>query len=136
MPTRRGLVEASTPAGAMLCTTDWDDFPFLYYYNVHNTYLVGLDPTYLRDRFRDVYWQWVDVTQGRGSTPSRFLGERLPCAYVLSDRRHAAFLEQAAADSGLTEVLADEAMVLFRVHREGPIPVYPETVEQRRGRDR
>jgi len=122
------LVEASTPAGAMLCTTDWDDFPLLYYYNVHNTYLVGLDPTYLRDRFRDVYWQWVDLTRGRGSEPSRLLGERLPCAYVLSDRHHAAFLEQAAADPGLIEVLADEEMVLFRVRREGPIPVHPTTV--------
>ncbi len=124
------LVARSTPAGAMLCTTDWDDFPFLYYYNVHNTYLVGLDPTYLRDRFREVYWEWVDVAQGRGDAPSRFFGGRLPCAYVLTDRRHAAFLAQATIDPGLTEVLADEGMVLFRVHREGAIPIYPDSVRQ------
>jgi hypothetical protein len=121
-------VAAQAPAGAMLCATDWDDFPWLYFHNVESTYLVGLDPTYLRNRYRDVYWQWVDVTQGRSSEPSRFLSERLPCAYVVSDRLHQAFLEQAAADPGLTEVLADAESVLFRVERTGPVPRYPTTV--------
>jgi hypothetical protein len=122
-------VARAAPAGAMLCTTDWDDFPWLYFHNVASTYLVGLDPTYLRDRFRDAYWQWVDIAQGGVAEPSRLLATRFPCAYMLSDREHTAFLEQAARDPGLEEVLADEHMVLYRVKREGPPPVYPTTLE-------
>jgi hypothetical protein len=122
-------VARTAPAGAMLCTTDWDDFPWLYFHNVASTYLVGLDPTYLRDRFRDAYWQWVDIAQGGVAEPSRLLATRFPCAYMLSDREHTAFLEQAARDPGLEEVLADEHMVLYRVKREGPPPVYPTTLE-------
>ena len=122
-------VERNAPPGAMLCTTDWDDFPWLYFHNTRSTYLVGLDPTYLRDRFRDAYWQWVDIAQGAVSKPSGLLATRFPCAYMMSDREHTAFLEQAARDPGLEEVLADAHMVLYRVKREGPPPVYPTGLE-------
>ena len=122
-------VVREAPPGAMLCTTDWDDFPWLYFHDVESTYLVGLDPTYLLDRYHDAYWRWVDAADGRVPEPSRVFGGRLPCAYVLSDRLHAAFLENAARDPGLEEVLADEHMVLYRVKRDGPPPLYPSTID-------
>jgi hypothetical protein len=127
-PAARYVAEQA-PAGAMVCSSDWDDFPELFFHNTRSTYLVGLDPTYLRNRFRDAYWQWADVSVGRGSTPSAVFGERLPCAYVFSDRLHTAFLEQAAADPGLTQVVAGDEMVLFRVERDGPPPLYPTSVK-------
>jgi hypothetical protein len=120
------LVEREAPPGAMLCTTDWDDFPWLYFYNVQSTYLIGLDPTYLRNRYRDAYWDWVDASNGKVPRPSEVFGDRLPCAYVLSDRDHSGFLDLAANDPGLEHVLADERMVLFRVRRDGPPPLYPD----------
>jgi hypothetical protein len=122
-------VRDAAPPGAMLCTTDWDDFPWLYFHNIESTYLVGLDPTYLLDRFRDAYWRWVDASQGRVPEPSKVFGGRLPCAYVMSDRDHAAFLAQAERDAGLEQVLADEHMVLYRVRRDEPPPLYPTIVE-------
>ncbi len=122
-------VAAEAPPGAMLCTTDWDDFPWLFFYNVKSTYLIGLDPTYLHGRFRDAYWDWVDASLGRVPRPSDVFGGHLPCAYVMSDRDHGGFLDLAAKDPGLEEVLSDDAMVLYRVRRDGPPPVYPSTVE-------
>ena len=113
----------------MLCTTDWDDFPWLYFYNVASTYLIGLDPTYLHSRFRDAYWAWVDASLGKVPRPSEIFGTRLPCAYVMSDRDHGPFLDLAAQDPGLAEVLADDQMVLYRVKRDGAPPVYPTHVE-------
>ncbi len=122
-------VAREAPAGAMLCSTDWDDFPWLYFYNVESTYLIGLDPTYLRNRFRDAYWDWVDASLGKVPRPSDVFARRLPCAYVLSDRDHKQFLEQAADDPDLEPVLENERMVLYRVRRDGPTPVYPSTLE-------
>ena len=122
-------VAREAPPGAMLCTTDWDDFPRLYFYNVASTYLVGLDPTYLQRRFRSAYWQWVDITQGQVPEPSRLLATRFPCAYIMTDRHHPAFLEQALHDPGLERVLEDPHAVLFRVRRDGPPPVYPRTLD-------
>jgi hypothetical protein len=121
-------VAHAAPPGAMFCTTDWDDFPWLFFHNVESTYLVGLDPTYLHDRFQDAYRQWVDASNGIVLQPSRVFGGVLPCAYVLSDRDHGAFLERAAQDPGLEQVLADDRMVLYRVRRDGPPPVYPTTL--------
>jgi hypothetical protein len=121
------LVGREAPRGAMLCTTDWDDFPWVYFYNVESTYLIGLDPTYLRNRFRDAYWDWVDASNGKVPRPSEVFRDRLPCAYVLSDRDHGGFLDLAGKDPELEEVLADERMVLYRVRRDGPPPVYPAT---------
>ena len=118
-------VARTAPAGAMLCTTDWDDFPWLYFRNVESTYLIGLDPTYLRDRDREAYWRWVDISQGKIERPGRELATRYPCAYVLSDLDHGAFLEQAAQDPDLEEVLRDRQGVLYRVKRDGPPPLYP-----------
>jgi hypothetical protein len=123
------LVAREAPPGAMLCSTDWDDFPWLYFYNVESTYLIGLDPTYLRNRFRDAYWDWVDASLGKVPRPSEVFGGRLPCAYVMSDRDHEGFLDAAATDPGLEEVLANERLVLYRVRRDGPPPVYPTTIE-------
>jgi hypothetical protein len=123
------LVAREAPPGAMLCTTDWDDFPWLYFYNVESTYLIGLDPTYLRNRFRDAYWDWVDASLGKVPRPSDVFGRRLPCAYVMSDRDHGGFLDLAASDPGLEQVLADERMVLYRVRRDGPPPTYPTNVD-------
>ena len=123
------LVAREAPPGAMLCTTDWDDFPWLYFYNVASTYLIGLDPTYLHSRFRDAYWAWVDASLGKVPRPSEIFGTRLPCAYVMSDRDHGPFLDLAAQDPGLAEVLADDQMVLYRVKRDGAPPVYPTHVE-------
>jgi hypothetical protein len=123
------LVAREAPPGAMLCTTDWDDFPWLYFYNVESTYLIGLDPTYLRNRFRDAYWDWVDASLGKVPRPSDVFGRRLPCAYVMSDRDHGGFLDLAATDPGLEQVLADERMVLYRVRRDGPPPTYPTSVD-------
>ena len=121
-------VAREAPPGAMLCTTDWDDFPWLYFYNVESTYLTGLDPTYLRDRFHRGYWEWVDLSEGRRGEPSRFFSQRFPCAYVMSDLVHHAFLAQAKVDPGLELVLEDRHMVLYRVRRAGPPPVHPTTL--------
>jgi len=62
-------LSANTPAGARVFQTDWDDFPRLFYYNTHNTYLIGLDPTYLLLYDTNLYHRWEAVTQGDVEQP-------------------------------------------------------------------
>ena len=57
-------LEQNTAEGELVFQTDWDDFPRLFYYNTHNTYLIGLDPTYLQLYDAELYNLWVDITQG------------------------------------------------------------------------
>jgi len=106
---------SNTPAGARVFQTDWDDFPRLFYYNTHNTYLIGLDPTYMLIYDADLYHLWVDITQGKIEAPSASIDRDFGARYVLTDLRHEAFLKQAAKDSGLVEVYRDRDSVVFHL---------------------
>ena len=108
------LVENS-PAGARIFQTDWDDFPRLFFYNTHNTYLVGLDPTYMQFYDADLYAVWVDITRGRVENPSQIIEENFNAEFILSDLTHREFLGEAAVDPRLQEVYRDDESVIFQV---------------------
>lgn len=105
----------NTPPGERVFQTDWDDFQRLFFYNTHNTYLAGLDPTYLQLYDSDLYDLWVDITRGRVEHPSKLIWERFSARYVHSDLKHGNFLKRAAEDPGLVEVYRDEQAVIFQV---------------------
>jgi hypothetical protein len=108
-------LEANTPAGERVFQTDWDDFPRLFFYNTHNTYLVGLDPTYMQFYDADLYAVWVDITRGRIENPSTIIVNNFDARYVMSDLLHDGFLSQAESDPRLVEVYRDEDAVVFQV---------------------
>jgi hypothetical protein len=108
-------LEKNTPAGSRVFQTDWDDFPRLFYYNTHNTYLIGLDPTYLQLYDADLYDLWVDITQGEVGRPSQIIASTFDSRYVHTDLNHGDFLEVAAEDPGLKEVYRDDQAVIFQV---------------------
>jgi hypothetical protein len=108
-------LEKNTPAGSRVFQTDWDDFPRLFYYNTHNTYLIGLDPTYLQLYDADLYDQWVEITQGDVENPSQVIATVFGAQYVHTDLNHKDFLDVAARDPRLEEVYRDDQAVIFRV---------------------
>ena len=105
----------NTPAGSRVFTTGWDDFPHMFYWNTHNTYLVGLDPTYMSIEDPELYQLWHSISLGRVRMPARQIRERFDSPYVLTDMQHTRFLEMAAADPDLEEVLRTRTVVVFRV---------------------
>ena len=42
----------------------WDDWPFLFYFNDHNNYLVGLDPIFMYAYDADKYKLWFKIING------------------------------------------------------------------------
>ena len=108
-----------TPAGARVFQTDWDDFPRLFFYNTHNTYLVGLDPTYLQLYDAELYNQWVDITQGDIREPARLIRDNFGAEYVLTDLQHTGFLAAAREDPGLEQVYRDREAAVFQVIDRG-----------------
>jgi hypothetical protein len=108
-------LERNTPAGSRVFQTDWDDFPRLFYYNTHNTYLIGLDPTYLQLYDAELYDLWVDITQGDVKNPSQVIATTFNSPYVHTDLSHGDFLQVAAEDPGLREVYRDDQAVIFEV---------------------
>ena len=105
----------NTPVGARVFQTDWDDFPRLFYYNTHNTYLVGLDPTYLQSYNAEMYDIWVDISEGDVDRPSEYIYPQFGAEYVMTDLNHKSFIRLAEDDPGLEEVYRDEEAAIFQV---------------------
>ena len=108
-------LEGHSPEGARVFQTDWDDFPRLFFYNTHNTYIIGLDPTYLQLQDASLYDLWVDLTQGRAGDLSASIRESFGAEYALSDFDHERFLQAAAEDPQMREVYRDEFAVVWSV---------------------
>ncbi len=108
-------LQTNTPAGSRIFQTDWDDFPRLFFYNTHNTYTVGLDPTYMQLYDADLYDLWVDITRGRVKAPAQTIVETFGAHYIITDLDHKGFLRVAQNDPQLAEAYRDEYAVIFRV---------------------
>ena len=105
----------NTEPGTMVFQTDWDDFPYLFYWNTHNTYLVGLDPTYLQVANPTLWNLWVPITQGAVERPSVLIRENFGASYIVSDLLHEAFAERANSDPNLQLVYRDNNSLIWQV---------------------
>ena len=105
----------NTPPGSRVFQTDWDDFPRLFFYNTHNTYTLGLDPTYMQLYDADLYDRWVDITKGKVDSPSDAIRDEFGGEYVISDLKHKNFLATAEDDLNLVEVYRDDGSVVLQV---------------------
>lgn len=105
----------NTSAGERVFQTDWDDFPRLFFYNTQNTYLVGLDPTYMQLYDPNLYALWVEITRGNVGEPSRIILDTFGSRFVHTDLNHGGFLRAAEEDAGLKEVYRDDQAVIFEV---------------------
>ena len=108
-------LDANTPAGSHVFQTDWDDFPRLFFYNTHNIYLVGLDPTYMQLYSADLYDRWVAITDGKVSQPSTEIKGWFASSYVFTDLSHKAFIARADEDRGLEKVYEDGEAVIYQI---------------------
>jgi hypothetical protein len=108
-------LEANTPPGSRVFSTDWDDFPLLFFQNIHNTYLIGLDPTYMYQYDPTLYLTWRAITRGEIDMPSSIIRDRFGSRYVISDRNHLSFYETAVEDPAMRIVYRDAMTIIFAV---------------------
>jgi hypothetical protein len=111
-------IAANTPPGSMIFNTDWDDFPMLFYYNPNNTYIVGLDPTYLYDRDAKLWELYARITLGEEQDPAPLIGERFGAEYVFTDNYHGRFLEIAEQSGDFETVYKDHHTTVLRLREK------------------
>lgn len=103
-----------TPQGSRVFQTDWDDFTRLFFYNTHNTYTLGLDPTYMQLHDAALFELWVDIGNGRIENPGAVIANEFDAAFAMTDLGHKDFLRQASADVSLKEVYRDQDAAVFQ----------------------
>jgi hypothetical protein len=106
----------NTPAGSRVVHSDWDEFPSLFYQDSHNTYIAGLDPTFLYMANKDTYWTWVNITLGRyAGDVHKAIAEELGAQYVFVTHDHVAMRSLLLNDGRFTEVYRDSEATLYEV---------------------
>ncbi len=108
------LLKNSSPQDIVF-NADWDDFPFLFFYNTKNYYIVGLDPMYLYSFDSEKSRLYKAITRGRVNNPSRFILKDYGARYVFLDRAHQKLLKKLMADSGAKKVFEDKGGYVFEV---------------------
>jgi len=114
-------IAANVPPGAMIFNTDWDDFPMLYYYNPNNSYIVGLDPTYLYNRDPELWKLYARITLGEEEDPAELIRERFGAEYVFTDNQHPDFMENAASSGKFETVYTDKKTTVLRIRSAAEI---------------
>ena len=110
----------NTPAGSTVFHTDWDDFPKLFFYNTHNTYIVGLDPDFMRLKNAPLYYKYEDVTQGRVRDMEDTIREEFGCEYVFTDNEHREFINIAGQSPRMQKVFSDRYTTVYRILEQAP----------------
>ncbi len=108
----------NTPPGSRIVHSDWDEFPVLFYVDSHNTYIAGLDPTFLYKADPDTYWTWANITLGKFKgnlydAVTRKLGSQ----YVLVASGHQAMDEEFQSSSDFHQVYRDDEVVVYQAKR-------------------
>lgn len=111
-------IAKNTPPGSVIFNTDWDDFPMLFYFNPNNTYIVGLDPTYLYDRDQGLWNLYARITLGEEADPAPLIRERFGAEYVFTDNWHRDFLDVAAGSGDFETVYKDKYTTVLRIRPE------------------
>jgi len=115
------------PAGETVFTTDWDEFPDLFFTAPEQRYLVGLDPTFMYVTSPQRWQSWRDIVNGRVADVRRPILETFHSRYLFVDAGYAAFIERADQDPALRAEKRDPECGVYSI-RETPAGPSPQTL--------
>ncbi len=52
----------NTPAESVVFYNNWGMWPIMFYYNDHNRYVAGIDPTFLYEYDHELFWLWKNIS--------------------------------------------------------------------------
>lgn len=103
-----------TPEGSLVFHDDWDGFPVLFAHDPHNTYVIGLDPTFMYLYDPNLYTEYAAITTGeKEGQLAQLIGQDFGAHYVFVDTDHARFQNQLRRDQAFEEVYKDDEASVF-----------------------
>ncbi len=102
--------------GDIVFHSDWDEFPPLFFYNSHNRYIAGLDPTFLYKADPNLHQKFVNISTGQEIDHLyNFIKNDFQAKYVFVDTTHEAFKKNLDQNFHFTEMYHDEQSTVFKV---------------------
>jgi hypothetical protein len=107
---------ANTPQGSIVFNNNWDEFPSLFYYNAHNYYIVGLDPTFMYDYNKDLYWEWYNIVVGKDKENlNQKVKNDFKASYVLWATERTKVEDSFAKSAGFKLIYSDDEAKIYQV---------------------
>lgn len=111
-------LEANTPVHSRVVHSDWDEFPLLFYHNSHNTYIAGLDPTFLYKASQERYWAWANITLGKfDGDVHRAVTTTLDSRYVMVTSDHTGMDKYFRTNKQFTRRYQDAEATIYEARR-------------------
>jgi len=106
----------NSPQGSIVVHSSWDEFPILFFHNTWNYYIVGLDPTFMYEYNKDLYWKWVDLTNGKPADRMyEVIKNDFNASYVFVKSGHQAMTEALENDPKIKVVYHDEEASIYQL---------------------
>jgi hypothetical protein len=105
----------NTPQGSIVFTTDWDDFPMLFYYNTHNRYIVGLDADFMRLKNEPLFREYEKITRGQVNEPADEILTDFNARFVFTDLKHKDFMHKADNDFRFVKQYSDSKTAVYEI---------------------
>ncbi len=126
-------LQNNSAPGSMVFAVGFNDFSRLFFYDQKNTYLVGLDPTYLSlysQKLWDDYWATIN-----GKVDPSSVMVQMHTQFAVSRKDHTAFNKRAKDDPHLKLVFRDQFDYVWKVDDDyyhqiehPPLPQMPANV--------
>jgi len=112
--------------GTVVFNTQWEQYPFLYFWNSQNRYVIGMDPSFMYYQDARRYWLWRHIANDEPTTcgrprcgsgdsrsiPSTIVGEFGTLSVVVEHENNPR-LEQILRAASAKEVYHDTACSLY-----------------------
>jgi len=105
----------NTPPQTIVLHSDWDEFPMLLYWSDNNYYINGLDQTFMYNYNKNLFWQWVQITQGQKvDNFESVVKEDFKASYVLIETTHQAMNNLFKYNQGFNLVYQDNEAYIYQ----------------------
>lgn len=110
----------NTSKDSIVFNAGWDDWPFLFYFNDHNNYLVGLDPIFMYEYDADKYKLWFKIINGKvkEDLASIIINNFNSRHVVLSKKRKfKRFIRILTNNPNITKTFEDSSGFVFKIEK-------------------
>jgi hypothetical protein len=109
-------IQQHSNSGEIVFHSDWDMFPQLFYWNRDNSYIIGLDPTFLYRQDPARYWLWHDITTGKQTTNVyETIRDQFKATTVIVEISNKRMMRTIQSDPRFIEIYTDTDYRVFKL---------------------
>jgi hypothetical protein len=108
----------NTSKDSIVFNAGWDDWPFLFYFNDHNNYLVGLDPIFMYEYDEYKYELWFKIINGEvKENLASIIIHNFNSRYVVlsKKRKFRRFIKIITNNPNITKTFEDSSGFVFKI---------------------